>query len=92
MLDSFHLPDLLNPTQLLPEHLTPQSFLILPVLVALEAVLSADNAIALAAITQGLRDPELEKKALNIGLFLAYILRMSLILVASQVVNQWQFE
>ena len=62
MLDSFHLPDLLNPTQLLPDHLTPQSFLILPVLVALEAVLSADNAIALAAITQGLRDPKLEEK------------------------------
>ncbi len=92
MLDSFHFTDLLNPTQLLPEHLTPQSFLILPVLVALEAVLSADNAIALAAITQGLRDPKLEEKALNIGLFLAYVLRMVLILVASQVVNQWQFE
>jgi YkoY family integral membrane protein len=76
----------------LPETLTPQTFLILPVLIALEAVLSADNAIALAALTQGLRDPELEKKALNIGLILAYVLRMGLILVASQVVNQWQFE
>jgi YkoY family integral membrane protein len=90
MLDS--LPDLLNPTQLIPDQLSPQSFLILPVLVALEAVLSADNAIALAAITQGLRDPKLEQKALNIGLLLAYVLRMGLILVASQVVNQWQFE
>ncbi len=92
MLESFHISDLLNPTQLIPDHFTPQSFLILPVLVALEAVLSADNAIALAAITQGLRDPKLEAKALNIGLALAYILRMGLILVASQVVNQWQFE
>jgi len=82
MLEALHLPD----------QLTPQSFLILPVLVALEAVLSADNAIALAAITQGLRNPDLERKALNIGLLLAYVLRMILILVASQVVNQWQFE
>lgn len=90
MLEPFS--DLFNPTQLIPDNWTPQSLLVLPVLVALEAVLSADNAIALAAITQGLQDPKLEKKALNIGLFLAYILRMALILVASQVVNQWQFE
>jgi predicted tellurium resistance membrane protein TerC len=33
------------------------SLLLLPVLVALEAVLSADNAIALAAIAQGLDLP-----------------------------------
>ncbi len=76
----------------LPDTFTPQTFLILPVLVALEAVLSADNAIALAALTRGLRDPKLEQQALNIGLILAYVLRMGLILVASQVVNQWQFE
>jgi YkoY family integral membrane protein len=66
--------------------------LLLPVLVALEAVLSADNAIALAAITQGLQDPKLEGRALNIGLVFAYILRMSLILAASWVVDIWQFE
>ena len=76
----------------LPDTFTPQTFLILPVLVALEAVLSADNAIALAALTRGLRDPKLEQQALNIGLVMAYVLRMGLILVASQVVNQWQFE
>jgi YkoY family integral membrane protein len=66
--------------------------LLLPVLVALEAVLSADNAIALAAITQGLQDPKLEGRALNIGLVFAYVLRMSLILAASWVVDIWQFE
>ncbi|MBE9032979.1 DUF475 domain-containing protein [filamentous cyanobacterium LEGE 11480] len=65
---------------------------LLPVLVALEAVLSADNAIALAAVTQGLKDPELEKKALNIGLVFAYALRMSLILASSWVIDYWQFE
>ncbi len=76
----------------LPSHFTPQALLILPVLVSLEVVLSADNAVALAALTQGLRDPELEKKALNIGLVFAYVLRMSLILAATWVINYWQVE
>jgi YkoY family integral membrane protein len=90
MLEPFS--NLLNPAQLIPDDWTPQSLLLLPVLVALEAVLSADNAIALAAITKGFKDPKLEKQALNIGLTLAYILRMGLIIVAAQIVNQWQFE
>jgi YkoY family integral membrane protein len=68
------------------------TLLLLPVLVALEAVLSADNAIALAALTQGLHDPKLQRQALNIGLVLAYVLRMTLILTATWVVNYWQFE
>ncbi|MBD1825191.1 DUF475 domain-containing protein [Cyanobacteria bacterium FACHB-DQ100] len=76
----------------LPAQLNPQSFLVLIVLVALECVLSADNAIALAAITQGLQDLELERRALNIGLVVAYILRISLILAASWVIGYWQFE
>ncbi len=69
-----------------------QTLLLLPVLVALEAVLSADNAIALAAITQGLEDQKLQQRALNIGLLLAYILRMTLILTATWVVHYWQVE
>ncbi|MEB3292644.1 MAG: hypothetical protein VKJ24_05760 [Synechococcales bacterium] len=76
----------------LPSQLGMQTLLLLPVLVALEAVLSADNAIALAALTQGLKDPVLERQALNIGLVFAYGLRMTLILAASWVVNYWQFE
>ena len=80
--------DLNLPDQLL----SPQTFLLLLVLVALECVLSADNAIALAAITQGLQDPKLERRALNIGLIFAYVLRMSLILTASWVIGYWQFE
>ncbi|HEY9615490.1 MAG TPA: DUF475 domain-containing protein [Microcoleaceae cyanobacterium] len=68
------------------------TLLLLPVLIALEAVLSADNAIALAALTQGLHDPALQRRALNIGLILAYVLRMSLILTASWVLRFWQFE
>ncbi len=69
-----------------------ETLLVLPVLIALEAVLSADNAIALAALTRGLQDPALQRRALNIGLVLAYILRMALILTATWVVKFWQFE
>ncbi len=68
------------------------TLLLLPVLILLELVLSADNAIALAAIAQGLKTQELQKKALNVGLVLAFILRVALILAASWVLNYWQFE
>jgi YkoY family integral membrane protein len=69
-----------------------ESLLVLPVLIALEAVLSADNAIALAALTQGLQDSKQQRQALNIGLVLAYVLRMTLILTATWVIKYWQFE
>lgn len=67
------------------------SFLLM-ILIALEAVLSADNAIALAAIAQGLKDPKQQTYALNIGLLAAYVLRITLILTATWVVKYWQFE
>ncbi len=65
---------------------------LLVILVALEAVLSADNAIALASIAQGLEDEELERRALNFGLLVAFVLRMALILTATWVIKFWQFE
>jgi YkoY family integral membrane protein len=65
---------------------------ILIVLVALEAVLSADNAIALAAIAKGLSNETDQEKALNLGLVVAYVLRMVLILTASWVSSYWQFQ
>jgi YkoY family integral membrane protein len=65
---------------------------LLLVLVALEAVLSADNAIALASISQGLTDEKLRQKALNLGLIFAYVLRMTLIVTATWVVRYWQFQ
>ena len=68
------------------------TLLLLPVLVALEAVLSADNAIALAAIAQGLESEKAQRQALNLGLVVAFILRMALILTASWVLKFWQFE
>lgn len=67
-------------------------YLILAVLVLLEAVLSADNAIALAAIAKSVDDPQSQRQALNIGLAGAYILRIALIFAATWVIKYWQFE
>ena len=67
-------------------------YLILLVLVLLEAVLSADNAIALAAIAKSVQSPEEQQKALNIGLVGAYVLRIALIFAATWVIKYWQFE
>lgn len=69
-----------------------ETLLLLLILVTLEAVLSADNAIALAAISKGLEDAKLQRQALNLGLLVAYVLRMSLILTATWVTKYWQFE
>lgn len=68
------------------------TLLLLPVLIGLEAVLSADNAIALAAIAQGLEGQKLQSRALNLGLVLAFALRVVLILTATWVIRFWQFE
>ena len=68
------------------------TLLLLPVLIALEAVLSADNAIALAAIAQGLESETQQRRALNFGLLIAFILRVALILTAGWVLQFWQFE
>jgi YkoY family integral membrane protein len=75
-----------------PLEVSTSTPMLLLVLVALEAVLSADNAVALASISQGLADDKLRRQALNIGLILAYILRMTLILAATWVVRYWQFQ
>ncbi|WP_088243782.1 TerC family protein [Calothrix rhizosoleniae] len=66
--------------------------IVLLILIFLEAVLSADNAIALAAIAQGLDDKKLEEQALNLGLVVAYVFRISLLLTATWVEKFWQFD
>ncbi len=76
----------------LPVNIALSTPILLLVLVALEAVLSADNAIALASISQGLVDENLRPKALNIGLIFAYVLRMTLIIAATWVARYWQFQ
>lgn len=68
------------------------AFFLLVILVALESVLSADNAIALASISQGLGNERMQRQALNLGLVVAFVLRMGLILTATWVIKFWQFE
>lgn len=65
---------------------------LLVILVALEAVLSADNAIALASICSSLEDRKKQHQALNIGLLIAFALRMAMIIAATWVIQFWQFE
>ena len=62
---------------------------LLPVIVSLELVLSADNAVALASITKNLNNIELQKQALNIGIFIALLLRVLVILTAQFILNFW---
>lgn len=69
-----------------------ETLLLLPILVALEAILSADNAVALAAIARGLPDPRVQRQALNFGLSAAFVLRIVLILTATWVIRYWQVE
>ncbi|MFM9109303.1 MAG: TerC family protein [Prochlorococcaceae cyanobacterium] len=61
--------------------------LLLPLLLVLEAVLSADNAIALAAISRRLHDPARQRRALNLGLALALVFRLLLIVLAQWVLH-----
>ena len=65
---------------------------LLPLLVALEIVLSADNAIALAAIARGLDDPASQRQALNLGLALALVFRLALIVAAQWILNFWPLQ
>lgn len=65
---------------------------ILLALIALETVLSADNAVALAAFVQPLADPKQQQQALNWGLAAAFVLRISLVFTATWVIQFWQFE
>lgn len=59
-----------------PFNLGVETLLVLITLIALEAVLSADNAIALAAIAQTLHSPRQARRALDVGLGIAYVLRL----------------
>lgn len=66
--------------------------LLLPLLVSLEAILSADNAIALAAISKRLHNQVKQQQALNIGLSLALLLRLLLIAAARWVLDFWPLQ
>ena len=62
---------------------------LLPVIISLELVLSADNAVALASITKNLNSIDLQTKALNIGIVIALLLRILIILAAQFFLNFW---
>ena len=62
---------------------------LLPIIISLELVLSADNAVALASITKNLNNIDLQKQALNIGIFIALLLRIIVILTAQFFLNFW---
>ena len=56
---------------------------LLPILISLELLLSADNAVALASLTKSLESSESRTKALNIGITISLIFRIFLILLSN---------
>jgi len=90
MLDRFH--QLLQFSQSYIGDISLETLAIIVVLVLLEAILSADNAIALASLVRNLGNPDQEKLALRFGLIGAFVLRVVLILVATWVIRYWQFQ
>jgi len=56
---------------------------LLPILISLELLLSADNAIALASLTKTLDTAKDRTRALNIGITISLIFRILLILLSS---------
>jgi YkoY family integral membrane protein len=61
-------------------------------LAVLETILSADNAVALAALVRELPDPRQQRQALNWGLAGAFVLRVAMLVSASWTVKFWQVE
>ena len=57
-------------------------FTLLPILIALELLLSADNAVALASLTKSLDSSELRSRALNIGITISLLFRFILIILS----------
>ncbi len=62
---------------------------LLPVIISLELVLSADNAIALASITRRLKNIKAQSTALNFGIILSLFLRLILILLSQLILKLW---
>lgn len=64
---------------------------ILVVLILLESLLSADNALVLAVMAKHLPEQQ-QKKAINIGLLLAFIFRIGAIFIISFLYDVWQVQ
>ncbi|MBS4206232.1 TerC family protein [Lederbergia citrea] len=64
---------------------------VLMILILLEGLLSADNALVLAIMAKHLPE-EQQKKAINIGLLLAFIFRIGAIFIISFLFHVWQVQ
>jgi predicted tellurium resistance membrane protein TerC len=64
---------------------------ILMALIFLEASLSADNAVAIATFVREMDNAKHQRRALNWGLVIAFILRIGLLVAATWVIQFWQF-
>jgi YkoY family integral membrane protein len=64
---------------------------VLIILILLEGLLSADNALVLAIMAKHLPE-EQQKKAINIGLLLAFIFRIGAIFIISYLFHVWQVQ
>ena len=56
---------------------------LLPILITLELLLSADNAVASASLTKSLDSSELRSRALNIGITISLLFRIILIILSN---------
>lgn len=63
----------------------------LMILIGLEGLLSADNALVLAVIAKHLPE-EQKKRAINYGIILAFIFRFSALFAISFIANVWQIQ
>jgi YkoY family integral membrane protein len=64
---------------------------VLVILIILEGLLSADNALVLAIMAKHLPEKQ-RKKAINIGLLMAFIFRIGAIFIISFLYNVWQVQ
>ncbi len=61
------------------------------ILIALEGLLSADNALVLAVIAKHLPDDQ-KKKAINYGILMAFVFRFAALFAISFIANVWQIQ
>lgn len=61
------------------------------ILIGLEGLLSADNALVLAVIAKHLPDDQ-KKKAINYGIILAFVFRFGALFAISFIANVWQIQ
>ena len=61
------------------------------ILIALEGLLSADNALVLAVIAKHLPDDQ-KKRAINYGIIMAFVFRFGALFAISYIANVWQIQ